>query len=191
MNRARRTTSHAGGSSIPCPPAAAPAAGGWGIGVPRPVHSVGFSGWPASGAEEVVARSARRFGGDLILSGGGALWSSAVEISPSPSSRVSGSVELISPSPAMAWRSGRIELKKMKGEIWSHAMKRRASGVGSLEPATDDFPSVKGMHLYQVFEGCSCGGAPPAASRSSSSSVSIGLVCNFYFLLDLAVSLWL
>ena len=138
-----------------------------------------------------MARSARRFGGDLTLSGGGALSSSAVEISHSPSSRVSGSVELVPPSPALAWRSGRIELKKMKGEIWSHAMKRRASGVGSLEPATGDFPSVKGMHPYQVFDGCNCGGTPPAASRSSSTSGSTGLVCNLFFLLDLAVSLWL
>jgi hypothetical protein len=139
----------------------------------------------------VVVRSARHFGGDLTLSDGGALWSSAVEISPSPSSRVFGSAELVSPSPTLAWRSSRIELKKMKGEIWSHAMERRANGVGSLEPATGDFPSVKGTHPYQVFEGCSCGGVPPAASRSSSTSGSTGLVCIFFFLLDLAVSLWL
>ena len=176
LNRARRSTSHAGGASIPCPPAAASAAGGWGIGVPRPVHSVGISGWPAGGAEEEVVRSARRFVEELTLSGGGALWSSAVEFPHSPSSRIPGSVEFVSPSPALAWRSGRIVKEKKKGVIRSLAMELTACGVGSLEPATGDFPSVQGMHPNQVFEGCRCGGAPPAASRSSSTSGSTGLV---------------
>jgi hypothetical protein len=100
--------------------AAAPVAGGWGIVDPQHVYSVGFSMWPAGGAEEEVVRSARCF-----------LRSSAVKSSSSPSSRVFGSVKLVSPSPALAWRSGRIVMKQKKEVIWSLAMEMMAYGVGS------------------------------------------------------------
>jgi hypothetical protein len=87
--------------------------------------------WPAGGAEEEVVRSARCFVEKLTLSGGGALRSSAVKSSSSPSSRVFGSVKLVSPSPALAWRSGRIMMKQKKELIWSLAMEMMAYGVGS------------------------------------------------------------
>ena len=177
VNQTRRTTSLAVGSSISCPPAA----GGWGIGDPRPIYSVGFSRWPAGLAKEVVLRSARRFGEKLILSGGGALRSSAVEPSPYPSSKIAGSAELLFPSPAPAWRSGRFVLKLLKAVMWSLAMEMTSCGVGSPEPATGDFPSAKGLHLNQAFEGCNGGSTPPAASGSSSTSGSRGPDCNFSF----------
>jgi hypothetical protein len=189
VNQARRSTSLAVGSSIPCPLAAVPATGR-GIVDPRPIYSysVGFSRWPAGGAEDEVVRSAQRFVEKLTLSNGGALRSSAIKSFPSPGSRISGCVELVFPSPALAWRSGRIVMKQKKEVIWSLAMEMMACGVGSQEPATGDFPSAKGLHLYEAIEGCSGGSAPPAASGSSSRSGSGGLVCNFIFLLDLAVS---
>jgi hypothetical protein len=72
--------------------------------------------------------------------------------------------------------------------MWSLAIEMTASGVGSKDPATGDFPSVEGLHLYQANVGCSGGNAPPAASGSSSTSGSGRPDCNFSFLLDLALS---
>ena len=187
MNTTGKSTSLAVGSSIPCPPAAASAAGGWGIVDPRPVYSVGSSRLLAGGAEELAALSARRFGTRPVLSGGGAPRSSAVEASSSPSSQLFGSVELVTPSPASAWRSSRSSLNKKEERMLNLAMKMVVRGVGSLEPATGDFPSAEGLGLNQAIEGHSGGGAPPAASCSSSTSGSRGPRCNFFFLLDLSV----
>ena len=132
-------------------------------------------------------RSARRFVVKLILSGGGVLRSAAVESSPSPSSRVFGSVGFGFPSPVSAWRSSRrSELLKME-VVFDLAMKMVARGVGSLEPATGDFPSAEGLLSIQAIKECSGGGAPPAASGSSSTSGSSGLICNFSFCRDLVV----
>jgi hypothetical protein len=175
------------GSSIPPPPAAAPAAGGRGIVDPRLVHSVGYSRWPAGGAEKVVVRSAWRFEMELVLFDGGALRSSAVELSSSPSSRIRGSVEFVKPSPAAAWRSSRSSKNKEKEVMRSPAMEVGCGGVSSQELATGDFPSAEGLHLIQAIKGCSGGGAPLAASCSSSTSGSSGHDCNLFFFLNLSV----
>ena len=57
MQASAPPTSPASIRLIPHPPAAAPAAGGWGIDGSRRVHSVGRSGVAAGGAEEEVAAS--------------------------------------------------------------------------------------------------------------------------------------
>ena len=179
--------------SISPPPAAAPAAGGWGIDDPRLVHSVEFLGcWSAA----LRRRRCGRCGvlvAELSLSGDGSLRGAVVELSTSPSSWVFGSVELGSPSPATAWRLRRIfELNKEEVRC-GFAVKMLGYGVGSLEPATGDFPSAQGVLLIQAIEGSNGGGAPPAASWSSSSlsgsrgSWSWGPACNFILVLDLSV----
>jgi hypothetical protein len=125
---------------------------------------------------------------ELFLSGGGALWGAAAELSPSPSSRFSGSVEFLSPSPALAWRSRRIPLNKKKELMFGFAMKMMDRGVGSQEPATGDFPSAEGLLLFQAIKRRNGGGTPPAASGSSSStSGSFGPVCIFSLVLDFSV----
>jgi hypothetical protein len=167
------------GSSIPPPPAAAPAAGGRGIVDPRLVHSVGYSRWPAGGAEKVVVRSAWRFEMELVLFDGGALRSSAVELSSSPSSRIRGSVELVKPSPAAAWRPGRFVLNKEKEMKWSLAMEMEGRGVSFQELASGDFPAAEGLYLIQAIKRYGGGGAPPAASCSASTSGSSGAICIF------------
>ena len=59
------------------------------------------------------------------------------------------------------------------------------------DPATGDFPSAERPYLIQAIERCSSGGAPLAASGSSSTSGSGGPVCNISFSLDLYVRAWL
>jgi hypothetical protein len=128
---------------------------------------------------------------ELVLFDGGALRSSAVELSSSPSSRIRGSVELVKPSPAAAWRPGRFVLNKEKEMKWSLAMEMEGRGVSSLELASGDFPAAEGLYLIQAIERYG-GGAPPAASSSTSTSGSSGLICNFYLLkLDLYVRMGL
>jgi hypothetical protein len=107
---------------------------------------------PAGGAEEAAVRLARCFAAKLILSSGGALWSPAVESSPSPSSQVLGSIEFVNPSPALVWQSIRSSLKKEE-VMWCLAMEMVVQGVGSLELATGDFPSTEGMYLIQAIKG--------------------------------------
>jgi hypothetical protein len=68
---------------------------------------------------------------ELFLSGGGALWGATVELSPFPSSRISGSVEFFCPSPALAWRSRQIPSNKKKELMFGFAMKMMDRGVGS------------------------------------------------------------
>jgi hypothetical protein len=58
------------------------------------------------------------------------------------------------PFSVLEWRSGRIVMKQKKEVIWSLAMEMMACGVGSQEPANNDFPSTKGLHLYEAIEGC-------------------------------------
>ena len=130
---------------------------------------------------------------ELFLYGDGSLRGAVVELSTSPSSWVFGSVELGSPSPATAWRLRRIfELNKEEVRC-GLAVKMLGYGVGSLEPATGDFPSAQGVLLIQAIEGSNGGGAPPASSWSSSSSSgsrgswSWGPACNFNLVLDLSV----
>jgi hypothetical protein len=185
----RRSNSLAVGSPIPPPPAAAPAARGWGIVDRRLIHSVGFSRWPAGGAEKEVVWSAWRFAAELILFDGGALRSSAVELSSSWSLRIRGSVELLKPSPALVWRLGRFVLDMEKEMERSLAMEMEGRGVSSLELASGDFPAMEGLYLIQAIERYG-GGAPPSASSSTSGSSA--LICNFYlFKLDLYVRMGL
>jgi hypothetical protein len=130
---------------------------------------------------------------ELFPSGDGSLRGAVVELSTCSSLGVSGSVEFGSPSPAMAWRLRWI-LKTNKVEVMCGlAVKMCGHGVGSLEPATGDFPSAEGVLLIQAIERSNGGGAPPAALWSSSSSSgsrgsrSWGPVCIFNLVLDLSV----
>jgi hypothetical protein len=131
---------------------------------------------PVGGAVEAEVRSAWRCSADLVLSDGGAPWSSAVEIPP-----------FLKPSPAMVWRPGRFLFNKEEAACWSPAMEMEGRGVSSSELATGDFPFAEGLHLVQVIKRCGDGGAPPAASSSSSTSGSGGPYCNFLFVLDRSV----
>ena len=135
----------------------------------------------------MAVRSAWRFAAGLFLSHGGAPWSSAVESPSSPSSQVRGSGEFVLPSPASVWRSIRSLMNKEEELVIRLAVKMAVRGVGSLEPASGDFPSAEGLRPIQAIKGCSGGGAPPAASGSSSTSGSSGLLCNFLLFLDLSV----
>ena len=75
---------------IPPSPAAAPAAGGWGIPGSRHVYSVGFEGVPAGGAVEAVVRSAVVLVAALLPFAAGALRSSAAARSSFWRSRIFG-----------------------------------------------------------------------------------------------------
>ena len=83
--------------SIPPSPAAAPAAGGWGIGDPRLVHSVGFVGRLSVALRRRWCDRCGVLAVGLILSDGGAFRSAAVESLPSPSSRMRGFFEFVVP----------------------------------------------------------------------------------------------
>jgi hypothetical protein len=137
-----------------------------------------------------VVWSVRRFEAELVLFDGGVLRSSAVELSSSWSLRIRGSVELLKPSPALAWRLGWFVLDMEKEVERSLAMEMEGRGVSSLELASGDFPATEGLYLIQAIERYGGGGTPPAAS--SSTSGSSGLICNFYlFKLDLYVRMGL
>jgi hypothetical protein len=134
-----------------------------------------------------VVWSVRRFEAELVLFDGGVLRSSAVELSSSWSLRIRGSVELLKPSPALAWRLGRFVLDMEKEMERSLAMEMEGRGVSSQELVSGDFPAAEGLYLIQAIKRYGAGGAPPVASRSASTSGSTGAVCNFYLLLDLSV----
>ena len=176
--------------SISPPPAAAPAAGGWGIGAPWPVHSAGDLGCLSAAFRRRRCGRCGVLVAELFLSGGGALCGAMAELSPSPSSRIFGSLEFVCPSPALAWRPRRIPSNNKKKEfVFGLTMKMMDRGVGSQEPATGDFPSAEGLLLIQAIKRRNGGGAPPASSTSwSSTSGSFGPVCIFYLILDFSVS---
>ncbi|KAK1687174.1 hypothetical protein QYE76_048022 [Lolium multiflorum] len=113
---------------------------------------VGLCRWPAGGAEKEVVWSVWRFEAELILFDGGALRGSAVELSSSWSLRIRGSVELLKPSPALAWRLGRFVLDMEKEVERSLAMEMESRGVSSLELASGDFPATEGLYLIQAIE---------------------------------------
>ena len=180
-----RSTSLAGGTWVPPPPSAAPAAGGWGKPVPRRVHSVGPGSFPAGGAREEMGLQVRFLVSAVIPSGGGALGSSSASRPTSPSSRIHGSVEFISPRPGSGQRRTR-KMKIWRLMCWFFAATAASSGVGSSEPAIDDFPcACGGSRRSKVGELRS--GAPSTASASSTSPGSSGVSCNFAFLLGLSV----
>ena len=130
---------------------------------------------------------------ELYPSGDGSPWGAVVELSTLSGSRIHGSGEFGSPLPAMAWRLRRFLQPNKMEVVCSFAVKMMVHGVGSSEPATGDFPSAEGVLLIQAIERSNSGGAPPAASWSSSStsesrgSRSWGPVCNFNLVLDFSV----
>ena len=100
----RLPTSLAGDSRIPPPPAAAPAAGGWGICGSRLVHSVGVGRVAAGGATEVEVPAVVCLVSFCSSSGDGVPWSSVVRGSTSLSSSIYGSMEFVEPQPVPARR---------------------------------------------------------------------------------------
>ena len=72
MRTTAAPTSPASIRSILHPPAAAPAAGGWGIDGSRRVHSVGSRGLAAGGAEEEMASAESFLGAEFLSSAWGA-----------------------------------------------------------------------------------------------------------------------
>ena len=180
-----RSTSPAGGTWVLPPPSAAPAAGGWGKPVPRRVRSVGPGSSPAGGAREEMVLQVRFLVSAVIPSGGGALWSSSASRPTSPSSRIRGSVEFVSPRPGSGQRRTWM-LKIWRLMCWFFAATAASSGVGSPEPTIDDFPSACGGSWRSKLEEFRSG-APSTASASSPSPGSSGISCNFAFVLDLSV----
>jgi hypothetical protein len=157
---------------IPHPPAAAPAAGGWGIPRSRLVYSVGFGGSPAVGVWEVVALlsgwcvwSAR------FPSGGGVLRSVAVAreafLSSGPLDLSLGTLGL-----ARIWR--------LKTVVRCFAEARKdLGGVTPSGAVMGGFNPAQG--LASSFQGSwtsSGSGAPPSRHGRRPVRGRVGLRCN-------------
>ena len=146
-----RTSSQPAIRRISRSPAAASAAGGWGIRGSRPVHSLGVRGCPAGGVGEVAARPEwSSAGGDLPLrwrrSGGAPLWIGCL---------LRISVELASAS-SLRWSSRLASLAFEDLEAAGLGAGLRCGRWSRMEALrssrTDDFPSAKGHLPIQGVE---------------------------------------
>ena len=119
------------------PPAAASAAGGWGIPGSRLVHSLGFGRVPAGGAVEVVVLLLPEFASSPFPFCGGDLRSSVVRVSTSPRSWLLGRLKVL---------PGRVagrRIWRMKKICRFPAAFSVDHGDGSVDPRLGDFPSAQ------------------------------------------------
>jgi hypothetical protein len=172
-------------------PPSAGRSGGGRVGKPRisPVHSLGWSGWPAGGVEEEVARSDRRFVEAEIFSGGGALRSSAADLPPSPHSLLGGAALCFFPMPEAVERRLRwlefveeeVVLKQGDGDDGGARWRIFGSELRRL-PVRQGAPSDPRLKWR------SGGGAPAIRrARRRRHRGPQGLFCNFLFVLGLSV----
>ena len=152
----------AGDPWIPPPPAAAPAAGGWGIHGSMPVNSVGLGGASTGDVLEVVVLSVLvsvRFS-----SGVGVLRCVPVKRPSLPSSEVCGSGELSVPRLVSGrWWIRCLNNSKME-ECWSFAT--ATATVGVRRGLSGGLPAAEGL---APFQGQAClwssgGGKSPGRS---------------------------
>ena len=187
MNPPKNSTSPARFRRIPRPPPAASAAGGRGIPVSCPVHSVGAPWTQAVGVLEVEARR-------LLFAGGG----SPLRRRRSAELRLRSTATFVLASPRRCRgrlphgrlrgrRSFQIEiLKKKRRRIGSSAA--ALDGVGPPGPALGDFPLAWGLPPIQGFKGGSGDGAPPTATAGRRrGQLAEGRCCNFVFVGVLSV----
>ena len=153
------------GEDLPVSPPSAGRSGGGRVGKPQisPVYSLGVSGWPVGGAMEELARRIRRFVVADLLSGGGALRSSASDLPPPPCSQLCRVVLRGFPVPETVERRLRL-VKTLKVKVMlsrSRVLTATRQGGGSAELRTIDFPPARGLRPIQ---GCR-GGAAAARRR--------------------------
>jgi hypothetical protein len=146
---------------------------------------------PVGGVGELAARSEWCFAAAIFLSGGGSLWSSAVDLLPYPRLQVIRAAVCVLPSPESEERRIRVLLKLLK------VFKRRCTtalvtrGVSSPEPVKFDYPAAEGVLRFHGV----CG-VLAAARRLLVSvvcevvGVQDGLICIFFLFLDLSVRSW-
>jgi hypothetical protein len=138
VNSPRLPTSLAVDPWIPLPPAAAPAAGGWGIHGSRVVDSVGVGVVSSCGVLKAEMSSVCLQVAVVPFDGGGP-WSSAVDLLPSACSQLGGAGVRVFPLPVPVGR--RIRLPQI---WWKMVMVRYDDNGGhrgrSSGPVLGDFP---------------------------------------------------
>ena len=147
-----RSTSPPSNRRILHPPAAAPAAGGWGISDSRCVHSVGACRVPAGGAEVTAVRSVWSLGAAPVPAGGGAPGRSAAARPPLPRPQFPGAAWCGFPSPEFGQRRLRL-WNKRKMLMWSRSTALAAQDGGSPELSSGVSPSAVGIRPIQGFRG--------------------------------------
>ena len=182
----KNSTSPAPIRRISRPPPAASAAGGRGIPVSCPVHSVGAPWNKVVGVLEVKTRR-------LLCAGGGfplRRWRSADLRSRSAIFVLASPWRCCGRSPRV-WLRGRrsLQIEILKKEMRCFGSSTAMlGGVGSPGPALGDFPLARGLPPLQGVKGGSGDGAPPTATTGRRrGQLAEGRSCNFVFVGVLSV----
>jgi hypothetical protein len=187
-----RNTSPSSDRRAPHPPAAAPAAGGWGGPDLRCVHSVVPVWGLAGGVRERAARPEWRFGAEIFPSGGGGLRIAAARSLSSRCSRLCGAALHRVPSPESAGRRIRMCDIPEGGvavlqDIGVKAARWRFSGTEDRRLPDHGGASPNPRHVRR-----SGGGAPSERLVRLRQRRDLGgPCCNFALFLDLSVRILL